>query len=1037
MRRLLLGCIAALAMLLPKTNLAQMPDTNNIQGLLQYIMQPLNKTEVATGYLEEYGLPAIPFRHYNGNVSDTNIVELNLLRLLYFQLYSSYCQTGTNPMQSINTINTVIQQNNIPDSATPIAVLIGQYSNVKSTAFSSNLLSYNSGLRQVFDVPGRTQSPYETKRLFAAAPGWQYSTTGTENFVFKTNMVWGNTGLTVTQMQVNFQNGEGFKTLPANTPVTVIYADTGYYKWTIKATLSDNSIMQCYAEYFVLQKQSGQQRYTVPNIVTPSWGTIAPVSGVHSGGTIRIVYSNKQRSNTLRKPLIIAENMDANGIAPSLQRNSYTIADFINQLNSTNPTYDFNNQIDDIAGYDLVFINFNDGVDAIERNAAVVTEAILRVNTNKVFDNRSNRREENVVLGMGTGGLNARYALAQYTKANATTQNPNPTETRLLITHDAPHRGQNIALGLQHLSRMLGSFSYFGITSRDIFPDYNETLLYLNAPVNQQTLIYRATSDNTNTTNTFINSIYQPMVNYNAPYRFVPTSLGNECANQLFTEGRKFMDFEQGAGTGLKMKVALKLSLFSINLFTVPLLDLKYECAVGAASIPSQTQSFREVARLKTVFKILLFGLIQIDKTGYDKQASASNTYLPLDGVPGSINTILDFQELRNYQSGIGNWYFSQDQFLFEIPIKKLSLSLKFYAFVKAYQYNSGIFTTQYTTLPVGSALDAAPFDGGIFSAKFVNGTNPSYPSPAATYIAQESVAAQGLYNNASMRFTARNARFLFKEMEGVTPNNEICSQECQPSGYAITGQNIFCTGSQTYRVNGLPPNATVTWSVTPAGIVSTTVNADRSITLQKIQDGIVTLSVTFNSCNQTTPLSLTVAVGTPIPEEIIGPDYDLCFGGTQNTSGIFYIPNASSLITYQWQINGVGAGGGTSISVSGRRWGIGYHTIRARSYSSQCGYSAWYESSFGVVDCSGFRFMVSPNPSKDNITISTDTKAGSLKIKAVEIISRMGVKVFNQSFGNGNQQVNLFIGNLPPDVYAVRVFDGTNWYAQNIIIQR
>lgn len=1036
MKRLLLCCIAALAMLLPKTNLAQMPDTNNIQGLLQYIMQPLNKTEVTTGYLEEYGLPAIPFRHYNGNVSDTNIVELNLLRLLYFQLYSSYCQTGSNPMTSISTINSTILQNNKPDSATPIALLVGQYNSVKSNAFNSNLLSYNTGLRQVFDVPGRTQSPYETKRLFAAAPGWQYSTTGTENFVFKPNMVWGNTGLTVTQLQVNFQNGEGFKTLPVNTPVTVIYADTGYYKWTIKATLSDNSIMQCYAEYFVLQKQSVQQRYTVPNIVTPSWGTIAPVSGVHSGGTISIVYSNKQRSNTLRKPLIIAENMDANGIAPSLQREPYRVENFIRSLDGSRPNYDFNNQIDDIAGYDLVFINFNDGVDAIERNAAVVTEAILRVNTNKVFDTRSNRREQNVVLGMGTGGLNARYALAQYTKANATTQNPNPTETRLLITHDAPHRGQNIALGLQHLSRMLGSFSYFGITSRDIFPDYNETLLYLNAPVNQQTLIYRATSDNTNTTNTFINSIYQPMVNYNAPYRFVPTSLGNECANQLFTAGRKFMDFEQGAGTGLKMKVALKLSLFSINLFTVPLLDLKYECAVGAASIPLQTQSFREVARLKTVFKILLFGLIQIDKTGYDKQASASNTYLPVDGVPGSINTILDFQELRNYQSGIGNWYFSQDQFLFEIPIKKLSLSLKFYAFVKAYQYNSGIFTTQYTALPVGSALDVAPFDAGSFNAKFVNGTNPNYPSPASTYIAQASVPAQSLYNNASMRFTARNARFLFNEMEEL-PNTENCSVECF-NAYKINGDENICSSSSIYFIPGLQRGATVTWSVSPSNLVTTTVSNNR-LTVQRIgsTNGLLTITATITGgCNSPYTETRDVVVGTQRPS-----DYSIC--GYDPNDGCRYPKLLFSVhtiypvgYTFNWYINNV-----LTATTSLPYWtynlpppcdiNIEVSVIAV----GPCGpsYPAGEVIYFACEGGSGRNGLrLSPNPSTGIITAELTNKTSS--IQQVRITDKTGnIKSFTKKEYKVNK-ATIDISNLPADIYYISVFDGTKWIKGTVI---
>lgn len=92
MKRILLGCIATLAMLLPKLSQAQMPDTNKIDGFLQYEMQPLNKTQVPTGYLEEYGLPAIPMATYNGTLGESNYLEPNLWRLLYFQLFSGYCR---------------------------------------------------------------------------------------------------------------------------------------------------------------------------------------------------------------------------------------------------------------------------------------------------------------------------------------------------------------------------------------------------------------------------------------------------------------------------------------------------------------------------------------------------------------------------------------------------------------------------------------------------------------------------------------------------------------------------------------------------------------------------------------------------------------------------------------------------------------------------------------------------------------------------------------------------------------------------------
>gem|GEM_PF-6434568 len=55
--------MAALALLLPNTGKSQ--DSSTIQGLLQYIMQPIDKNQIGVGYLEEYGFPAISMFTYN------------------------------------------------------------------------------------------------------------------------------------------------------------------------------------------------------------------------------------------------------------------------------------------------------------------------------------------------------------------------------------------------------------------------------------------------------------------------------------------------------------------------------------------------------------------------------------------------------------------------------------------------------------------------------------------------------------------------------------------------------------------------------------------------------------------------------------------------------------------------------------------------------------------------------------------------------------------------------------------------------------
>jgi hypothetical protein len=96
-------CIAALALLLPSVVKSQ--DSSTIQGLLQYIMQPLDKNQIGNGYLEEYGFPAVSMATFNGVLSNNNRFELNSWRLMYFQLFTGWCRATANPMTPISTVN--------------------------------------------------------------------------------------------------------------------------------------------------------------------------------------------------------------------------------------------------------------------------------------------------------------------------------------------------------------------------------------------------------------------------------------------------------------------------------------------------------------------------------------------------------------------------------------------------------------------------------------------------------------------------------------------------------------------------------------------------------------------------------------------------------------------------------------------------------------------------------------------------------------------------------------------------------------------
>jgi hypothetical protein len=55
----------------PLTSKSQV-DTSTTQKLLQYIMQPLDKNQIPTGFLGEYGCPMLPMATFNGTLTDSN-----------------------------------------------------------------------------------------------------------------------------------------------------------------------------------------------------------------------------------------------------------------------------------------------------------------------------------------------------------------------------------------------------------------------------------------------------------------------------------------------------------------------------------------------------------------------------------------------------------------------------------------------------------------------------------------------------------------------------------------------------------------------------------------------------------------------------------------------------------------------------------------------------------------------------------------------------------------------------------------------------
>ncbi|MBX9785238.1 MAG: T9SS type A sorting domain-containing protein, partial [Chitinophagaceae bacterium] len=325
----------------------------------------------------------------------------------------------------------------------------------------------------------------------------------------------------------------------------------------------------------------------------------------------------------------------------------------------------------------------------------------------------------------------------------------------------------------------------------------------------------------------------------------------------------------------------------------------------------------------------------------------------------------------------------------------------------------------------------------------------PSYPSPAATYIAQESVPAQSLYNNASMRFTARNARFLFNEME-VLPNLENCSAECS-NPYFIAGDVQTCN-TATVFIQGVPRGVNVAWSFSPSNSVTAVANGSSyTITRKNGYSGAATITAVVGpGCNNTTvTLTRVVDIGSPVGTLTFQRYGSSCF-----YQAVFQTIQTRN--NYEWSDDGITYTDYGNINVYGTYYPAPGNNIpvyvrvnnscgtltRNRNFTittSPGGCTNRIASKKGgiqiPVNTEMGSMVVYPNPAAQNITIPLRTDWGT--IKSIQIVSGTGTIIYNKVNSAAGQVVTIAVNHLPVGIYTVRVFNGTKWYSQKLIIQR
>jgi hypothetical protein len=445
-------------------------DLSAYYNKMDSIFQHLNRDDVASGLLGDYGIDFVDFTAFNGVPSDTNYVTLPTWNLLYASIFSA--QFGTNATLSVpDSVMATIEA----ADKNAVAIMHFDYQALNPEALDLGYVTIVD--EQIIPVAGQPL-PYVDKELFAVAPKRLYFDDGAARFVFTPQLMVGNTGKTVQSIEVRFHDDGEFLPATWDAPISFSYATDGQKTITFRVTCTDGSSLSSHTNILVKIPDMIQMTYNSGNRTDIT----IPATGQHAGGNIQIQYSRADR--TLRKPLIVAEGFDPSGI---LNGKEYTIRNFLEALDQSQ---EFGNLSDSIqaAGYDIVFLNYNDGVDDIRRNAKLFEAVIDSVNKWKAPNSATGEPEPNVVMGLSMGGLVARYALRTMEVAHKDHQ------TWKYISVDSPHKGANVPVGVQalvrHFMRMEFSHLFWRVSVNSMIPMLPRMQKLLNSPAAKQMLIY-------------------------------------------------------------------------------------------------------------------------------------------------------------------------------------------------------------------------------------------------------------------------------------------------------------------------------------------------------------------------------------------------------------------------------------------------------------------------------------------------------------------------------------------------------------------
>jgi hypothetical protein len=394
------------------------------------------------------------------------------------------------------------------------------------------------------------------------------------------------------------------------------------------------------------------------------------------------------------------------------------------------------------------------------------------------------------------------------------------------------------------------------------------------------------------------------------------------------------------------------------------------------------------------------------------------------------------------------------------------------------------------------SPSSASKICGSVLSQTFT--ANATYIPPGATVSYLWNLGSSGngwLYNGSAAPqtiTTSGNTLSLTADACGTTPSNVSATATVNGTNYSagtvtvsspalsISGSPYICTnGSATFSIANLDCSPTVTWSVSPSGIVNIASPNSPQTSISYISNGDATITASFSSPCGNGTLTYAVTSGSPAPIGTSNYISNYGSGSVSSISSQYVILGTNhgqpgdNDVAYNYNINDsrftsinwipVSAPSGTNYQVANGGVTLYTYVTYAGTNGSKaitmnlqasgpCGtYSQNITSTAARISgWGGYSMIVAPNPAKGSTKVSlapdaTKAKSNSVQqnsttkaplIRMILLINQVGKTVRTFEYKAGVSTADISLANIPPGLYKLSISDGLNWTSQQIIVQ-